>query len=145
LSQHIEITRIFDAPRGLVYRAFTDPGQLAQWFGPPGCSVPRDSIEIDARAGGHWRFVMTGPGVRSPVDATFTEVVENELLAVEMEVTGVPGVSGMLRVHLRLEFHDEGNGKTRLELRQGPFADGQFGADARSGWNSSLTRLDALL
>jgi activator of Hsp90 ATPase-like protein len=75
LSQHIEITRIFDAPRELVYRAFTDPGQLAQWFGPDGCSVPRDSIEIDAHPGGFQRFVMTGPDVRSPVDMTFTESV----------------------------------------------------------------------
>ncbi|MGD0608266.1 MAG: SRPBCC domain-containing protein, partial [Streptosporangiaceae bacterium] len=53
--------RVFDASRELVYRAFTDPGQLAQWFGPSGCSVPRDSIEIDARPGGHLRFVMTAP------------------------------------------------------------------------------------
>jgi uncharacterized protein YndB with AHSA1/START domain len=145
LSQHIEITRIFDAPRELVYRAFTDPGQLAQWFGPDGCSVPRDSIEIDAHPGGFLRFVMTGPDVRSPVDMTFTEVVQNELLAGEMEAAGVPGVAGPLRVHLRLEFHDEGNGKTRLELRQGPFATGQLGADTRSGWESSFTKLDALL
>ena len=49
--------------------------------------------------------------------ATFTDVVENELLAGEMEAAGVPGVAGPLRVHLRLEFHDEGNDKTRLELR----------------------------
>jgi uncharacterized protein YndB with AHSA1/START domain len=120
VSQHIEITRIFDAPRELVYRAFTDPDQLAQWFGPAGCSVPRDSIEIDARVGGH-------------------------LLAGEMEAAGVPGAAGTLRVHLRLEFHDESNGKTRLELRQGPFADGQLGADTRSGWENSFTKLDALL
>ena len=109
------------------------------------CSVPRDSIEIDARPGGHLRFVMTAPDVRSPVDATFTDVVENELLAGEMEAAGVPGVAGPLRVHLRLEFHDEGNGKTRLELRQGPFATGQPGADTRSGWESSFTKLDTLL
>ena len=88
--------------RELVYRAFVDPDQLAQWFGPVGCSVPRDSIEIDARVGGHLRFVMTAPDVRSPVDATFTEVVKNELLAGEMEAAGVPGVAGPLRVHLRL-------------------------------------------
>ena len=44
-------------------------------------------------------------------------MVENELLAGEMEAAGVPGVAGPLRVHLRLEFHDEGNDKTRLELR----------------------------
>lgn len=145
MNQYIEITRVFDAPRALVYRAFTDPDQLARWFGPAGCSVPRDSIEIDTRPGGHLRFVMTGPGVRSPVDTVFTEVVENELLAGEMEAAGVPGVAGPLRVRLRLEFHDEGTGKTRLELRQGPFADGQLGADTRSGWESTLTKLDALL
>jgi uncharacterized protein YndB with AHSA1/START domain len=145
VNQYIEITRIFDAPRELVYRAFTDPDQLAQWFGPVGCWVPRDSIEVDARVGGHLRLVMTAPDVRSPVGVTFTEVVENELLAGEIEAVGVPGVIGSLRVHLRLEFHDEGNGKTRLELRQGPFAAGQLGADTRSGWESSFTKLDALL
>ena len=41
--------------------------------------------------------------------------------------------------------HDEGDGKTRLELRQGPFADGQLGADTRTGWESSFTKLDTLL
>jgi uncharacterized protein YndB with AHSA1/START domain len=145
VSQYIEITRIFDAPRALVFRAFTDPDQLAQWFGPTGCWVPRESVEVDARPGGHLRFVMTAPDVRSPVDATFTEVAENELLAAEMMADGVPGVAGPLRVHLRLEFHDEGHGKTRLELRQGPFTDGQLGTDTRSGWESSFTKLDALL
>jgi uncharacterized protein YndB with AHSA1/START domain len=145
LSQHIEITRIFEAPRESVYRAFTDPGQLAQWFGPEGCSVPRDSIDIDARAGGHLRFLMTGPDLRNPVDMRFTEVVENELLAGDMEAVGVPGVAGPLRVQLRLEFHEEGKGKTRLELRQGPFPVGQVGPDTRSGWENSFTKLDALL
>lgn len=145
MSQHIEITRVFHAPRELVYRAFTDPGQLAQWLGPEGCSVPRESIEIDARPGGHLRFVMTGPGMRSPASLVFTEVVENELLAGQMEVSGVPGAAGPLRMRLRLEFHDQGNGKSRLELRQGPFATGQVGAGARSGWDSSFTKLDALL
>ena len=41
------ITRIFDAPRAMVYRAFTDPDQLAAWFGPVGWSVPRDSVDVD--------------------------------------------------------------------------------------------------
>jgi uncharacterized protein YndB with AHSA1/START domain len=145
MNQHIEITRIFDARRDLVYRAFTDPDQLAQWFGPEGCSVPRDSIEIDVRPGGHLRFLMIGPDVRTRVETVFTEVVENELLAADMEAAGAPGVAGPLRVQLRLEFHDDGNDKTRLELRQGPFADGQLGADTRSGWESSFTKLNALL
>jgi uncharacterized protein YndB with AHSA1/START domain len=144
VSQYIEITRIFDAPRELVYRACTDPDQITQWFGPVGCTVPRDSVEVDARVGGHLRFVMTAPDIHSPIDATFTEVVENELLVGEMEADGVPGVAGTLRVELRLEFHDEGNGKTRLELRQGPFATEQLGADTQAGWESSFTKLDAL-
>jgi hypothetical protein len=99
---------IFNAPCELVYRAFTAPDQFAQWFGRAGCSIARDSIKSDARVREHLRFVMTGPGMRSPVDMVFTEV----------EASGVPGVAGSLLVHLRLEFHDERNGKTRLELRQ---------------------------
>jgi uncharacterized protein YndB with AHSA1/START domain len=145
LSQHIEISRIFDAPRELVYRAFTDPDQIGQWFGPTGFSVPRDSVEMDVRVGGHMRFLMVGPGLRSPIDMTFAEVVENELLAGEMAAGGGPGATGSQSMHLRLEFHDEGNGKTRLELRQGPFPADQFGAGARSGWDQAFAKLDALL
>ena len=45
------ITRTFNAPRHLVYKAFTDPDQLAAWFGPVGWSVPRDSVDIDLGSG----------------------------------------------------------------------------------------------
>jgi uncharacterized protein YndB with AHSA1/START domain len=145
VSGYITISRVFDAPRELVYQAFADPDQLSRWFGPEGCSVPRDTISIDARVGGRWRFVMVAPEFSNPIEATFTEVVENELLACDMQAVGVPGVDGVLRSGLRLEFHDEGNGKTRLELRQGPFATDQLGADTTSGWLSSFTKLDALL
>ena len=113
--------------------------------GQQGCSVPRDSIEIDARPGGHLRFVMTAPDVRSPVGATFTDVVENELLADEMEAAGVPGVAGPLRVHLSWSSTTRATARRGLELRQGPFATGQLGADTRSGWESTFTKLDTLL
>lgn len=145
MSQYIEISRIFNAPRELVYRAFTDPDQLAQWFGPVGCWVPRESLEVDARVGGRLRFVMTAPDMATQVDATFTEVVPNERLVAEMMAEGVPGVAGPVRVQLSLVFHDEGKGKTRLELSQGPFGTGQLGPDTRSGWESSFSKLDALL
>ena len=46
------ISRVFDAPRELVYRAFTDLDQLAAWWGPIGNSLPRDEIEFDVRPGG---------------------------------------------------------------------------------------------
>ena len=146
-THEITISRIFDAPPELVYRAFADPDQLCQWFGPVGFSVPCETVQIDARPGGFQRFVMVSdedPAFRSPVDATFTEVIENELLVGHQEVEGVPGAAGRVRFKLRLEFHEEPNGKTRLELRQGPFTE-QMGGDTKAGWQSSFTKLDSLL
>jgi uncharacterized protein YndB with AHSA1/START domain len=145
-TKDLVITRIFDAPRELVYRAFTDPDQLAQWFGPVGYSVPRDTVDIDARVGGHQRFTMVSdadPAQASPVNATFVEVIENELLVGEEKWDGVPELGEGTVMRMRLEFHDEG-GKTRLVLRQGPHTD-EIEAMAREGWGSSFGKLDALL
>jgi len=146
-TYELEISRLFDAPRELVYQAFVDPDQLAQWFGPVGWVVPRDTVDVDARPGGYQRFVMVNaddPSQRSPINATFTEVVANELLVGEQSVEGIPGFEGTARLTLRLEFHDEPGGKTRLELRQGPFSH-QLEENSRGGWNSSFGKLDDLL
>ena len=89
------ISRVFDAPRELVYLAFTDPDQLVQWFGPVGYSVPRDTVEIDARPGGPERFVMVkdgDPAVRMINDSVYTEVIETELLAGHQNAAGRPAV-----------------------------------------------------
>jgi uncharacterized protein YndB with AHSA1/START domain len=108
--------------------------------------VPRDTVDVDARVGGHQRLVMVNdenPSERSPVNATFTEVIENELLVGTEEWEGVPGSQPAGRMYLRLEFHDE-DGKTKLVLRQGPYTDEMEGM-AREGWGSSFTKLDTLL
>ena len=92
-TQECTISRIFDAPRQLVYQGFVDADQLAQWWGPEGCSRPRETIESDARVGGHQRLVMridARPDVRVQNDFTFTEVIQNELLVAEIGVTGAP-------------------------------------------------------
>jgi len=146
-AQELVIEREFDAPRDRVYRAFVDPDQLAAWFGPVGYSVPRDTVDIDARPGGHQRFVMvsdTNPEERSPVDATFSEVIEHELLMGEERVEGIPGFPDSVVMRVRLEFHDAGEGRTRLVVRQGPY-DPSFLEMARAGWESSFTKLDGLL
>src|SRR5215471_8018780 len=146
----ISTSRVFDAPRELVYRAFVDPDQLCQWYGPQGFSVPCESVQIDARVGGFQRFVMVrddDPSVRSTVDATFTEDVENELLVSTQDLRGVipgAGATGYVRLRFRLELHDEPGGGTRLDLRQGPFT-GEMGGDAVAGWESSFSQLDSLL
>lgn len=132
------ITRIFDAPRPMVYRAFMDPDQMAAWFGPVGWSVPRDSMIIEPKPGGVQSFTMindSDPSQTSPVSAVFTEVVENELIVGEEQASGM---------RLRLEFSDDAPGTTRLVLTQGPFAP-EWHEGAREGWGSSFTKLDALL
>jgi len=142
-KEEITLSRVFDVPPELVYRAFVDPDQLCLWFGPDGYSVPCESVQIDARPGGFQRFVMVSdadPGVRSTVDTSFSNVVENELLDGHQEVEGTPGT----RVRLRLEFRAEGHGKTRLDLRQGPYTE-ELGQATKTGWDSSFTRLDSLL
>ncbi|ROO83269.1 uncharacterized protein YndB with AHSA1/START domain [Actinocorallia herbida] len=141
------VSRVFDAPRELVYRAFTDPDQLAQWFGPVGFHVPRETVELDVRVGGSEKFTMVhdeDPSFTSPVSATFSEVIENELIVGYEDVTGMPGFEGTVRFESRMEFHDEGDGKTRLVITQGPH-NPEILADAEAGWESSFTKLDALL
>jgi uncharacterized protein YndB with AHSA1/START domain len=142
-KEEITLSRVFDASPELVYRAFVDPDQLCLWFGPDGFSVPCESVQIDARPGGFQRFTLVSdadPQIRSRVDATFAEVVENELLAGHQEIEGAAGT----RIMLRLHFQPDANGKTRLDLRQGPFSE-ERGQDTKAGWESSFGRLDSLL
>jgi len=145
-TTELVITRIFDAPRELVYRAFVDPDQLAEWFGPVGYSVPRDTVDVDARVGGHQRFTMVSdedPTQTSPVNATFVEVVENELLVGEEDTSAIPEFAGVT-MRMRIEFHDEPGGRTRLVLTQGPYPP-EIAEMAREGWTSSFTKLDKLI
>ncbi len=142
------IERVFDAPRELVWKAFTDPDQIAQWFGPVGYHVPRESVSVDARVGGHQRLTMVPdsedypPG--GPVDITVDEVVEPSLLVGHEDITGeMVEFFGSERIGLRIELHDEG-GKTRLVLHQGPYG-GHILGNAEEGWRGSFTKLDRLL
>ncbi|WP_199440270.1 SRPBCC family protein [Umezawaea beigongshangensis] len=140
-TTELVMTRVFAAPRALVFAAFTDPDQLARWFGPVGFSVPRDTVDVDARTGGHQRFTMVSdadPDFTSPVDARFTEVVEDALIVGVEE-----GSEGSPRTTTRVEFHEEG-GTTRLVLRQGPYS-AEVVSMAQLGWESSFTKLDTLL
>jgi uncharacterized protein YndB with AHSA1/START domain len=142
----VNISRYFDASPELVYRAFTDPQQLAQWFGPLMFVVPQDTVDVDIRAGGHWKMTMVGkdnPEWRAPVNATFTEVVENQLLVGYETAESIPGIEDGTKMSLSIEFIQEGDG-TRLELRQGPFPE-EMREMSAVGWNQSFHKLDALL
>lgn len=145
-TYEVAISRYFDAPPEAVYRAFVDPHQLAQWFGPLAFHVPLDSVDVDVRVGGHWRMTMQGHldgSMCSPVNATFSEVVENRLLVGYEIAEGVPGVADGTKFSLSIEFLPEGDG-TRLELRQGPFPE-HLQEMSTVGWQQSLGKLDALV
>ncbi|HXV28328.1 MAG TPA: SRPBCC family protein [bacterium] len=69
--------RVFKFPRERMWRAFSDPGQLARWWGPKGFT--NTFYEFDLRPGGVWRFLMQGPnGAKYPNESRFVEVVEPE-------------------------------------------------------------------
>jgi uncharacterized protein YndB with AHSA1/START domain len=72
----LEFTRTYEAPRQLVWDAWTDPDQMAQWWGPRGFSTPRDSIALDLRPGGRVSFDMVddATGARYPNSGTILEV-----------------------------------------------------------------------
>lgn len=149
MSEELHLERVFDAPRHLVWKAFTDPDQVTQWFGPVGYSVPRESVDMDVRVGGHQRMTMVAddpdypPG--GPSYGVFDEVVENELLvATEIMEGEMAELFGTERMTMRIELHDEEGGRTRLVLTQGPYRE-DFTSNAREGWMSSFTKLDTLL
>ena len=139
----VYITRAFAAPRDVVFRFFTQPEQLASWFGPTGFHVPVDSVTVEPRVGGRWDLTMvddaTGEGF--PIRATITEFVKPELLVGVMEAD--TAIGQLEDVTLRIQFHDHGE-LTRVTLHQGPFT-----AEARdmtaTGWELSFTKIDAIL
>lgn len=141
----IDIHRHFDAPRDRVYRAFTDEGELAVWFGPFAGWVVPDTVSIEARTGGHRRLSMaTYSGSMSwTVDTTYTNVVENQRLVGYETVTGFPIFEGVDPFLVSLEFFDE-NGGTRVELRVDS-CPREAEATSRDFWMQSFSKLDSLL
>jgi len=138
---------VFDAPRALVYRAFTDPDQFAAWWGPVGNSLPRDQIEFDVRPGGYQRwaeFFPEEPNVWTRGSLDLTDVVEGEVLEGTMTITGqLPRGYKPFATRIRIEFHDESDGRTRLEVSQ--WLDEDFVAPTRNGWSEAWSKLDKVL
>jgi uncharacterized protein YndB with AHSA1/START domain len=111
-DREIVLTRVFDAPRELVFQAYTQPEHLAQWYGPDGFTIT--TYEHDCRTGGRWRFMMHGPDGRDwPNRMDFREVVRPERLVFDH---GSDQDDDPNRFFVTITFDDEG-GKTRLTSR----------------------------
>jgi uncharacterized protein YndB with AHSA1/START domain len=140
-DQKVLITRIFDAPRDVVFQAWTDPEQVAQWFGPDGFDTPRETVIIDLRVGGRYELgmVQQQSGVVFPVRYEIIELDPPRLLVLKSEP--MPEVGMHEPTVTRIELHAHGE-KTRMSLTDGPCTQS---AHAEAGWNGAFVKLDALL
>ena len=143
----LAISRVLDAPRGLAFRAFTDPDHLARWWGPSGNTLPRDEIEFDVRPGGFQRWTEVAPAqpdLRVHIHIDLTDVADGDLLEGVMHVTGrLPDDIEPFETRFRVEFHDEPDGRTRLEIRQ--WLPAHLTGPSTQGWLEALDKLDATL
>ena len=143
-ERKLKITRVFDAPREVVFKAWTDPKLLAQWWGPKGFTNP--VCELDVRPGGAIRVHMRGPdGTVYPMGGKFHEIVEPERIVftstAHEDETGEP----QLEVFNTVTFAEH-NGKTTLTLHAVVVKSGPGTATAlagmEQGWTESLERLE---
>jgi uncharacterized protein YndB with AHSA1/START domain len=141
-DQEVLITRIFDAPREHVFRAWTDPDEVARWYGPEHMEAPRERIHIDLRVGGRWELTMVprGGGREFAIGYEIVELVEPELIVLRSDPMPEMGMHEPTVV--RVELHDHG-AKTRVTLSDGPYAAG--GGHAEAGWNAAFDKLAALV
>ena len=134
-ERELVITRVFDAPRALVFKAWIEPERLVRWWGPRGFTMP--SCKMEVRPGGAYRFQMRSPeGTDHWLQGVYREVVEPERLACTwawLDADGKPAHETLLTV----TFDEEGD-KTKLTLHQAVFESVTARDAHQSGWASAL-------
>ncbi len=142
-DQEIVMERVFNAPRELVFKAYTDPNLISKWWGPRRYTTTVD--KLDLRVGGVWRFVQHDAGGNEfAFNGVYREIVPPERLSYTFEFEGMPG-------HVLVEtvtFEAQG-GKTRVTAT-GLFQsledhDGMLQSGMEEGANESYERLVELL
>lgn len=160
----IEIIRVFDAPREMVWKAWTEPELIKKWWGPEGFSAP--SIKVDLKVGGKYIFAMHGPaGSEWDKDmysaGVYKEIVPHEKLVVtdyfsdEEGNKMTPDKQGMdvdfpEEMTVTVLFEEMEDGKTKLSINYPkPETEAQMEAMLKSGmkegWASSLDKLEKSL
>jgi uncharacterized protein YndB with AHSA1/START domain len=133
------IMRVFNAPRDLVWKAWTDPKYAVHWWGP--IEYPAAHLEMDVRPGGVWRGVLRSPddGRELSHKGVFREVTPPERLAFTFswDEAGERGLETLITII----FSDQGD-KTLMTFRQIPFQSAEERDGHRYGWGSAFDRLD---
>lgn len=151
-KRELIITRMFDAPREKVWRAWTDPKQLQQWWAPRGFTNP--TVELDPRVDGELYIVMQAgenmramSGMRAPMRGVFTEVVEGEKLVFTNNALDQDG-NVLLSGTTEVVFEDDGE-RTKMTVRTSaegtaPMTDMML-AGMEQGWNEQSDKLGEFL
>ncbi len=153
-TKGLVITRIFDAPRELVWKAWTEPERMKRWWGPKNFTSP--FCKIDFRVGGKYLFCMRSPeGQDFWSTGVYREIVEPERILctdsfADEKGNVVPATYyGMsadfpleLQVTLTFEEHD---GKTKMTLRHVGIPEGEMSDLTQQGWNESFDKLAEVL
>ncbi len=148
-GKELRITRVFDAPREMVFEVWTKPEHQGHWMGPKSFTVP--SCEIDFRVGGAYRTCIVDPeGTEYWMRGIYREIVVPEKLVFTFawEEDGERGMENIVT----LRFFDEGgktggkaSGKTRFEFLQTPFRSVEERDSHDGGWTQCFERLAAYL
>jgi len=142
-KQEFTYTRTFDAPRDLVFKVYTDPTLISQWWGPRDITTQVD--KMDVRPGGQWRYVQHDQqGGEYGFHGVYHAIEPSSLIINTFEFEGVPG-------HVSLETlrFDESDGKTTI-TGQSVFQsvadrDGMVNTGAESGMTDLMDRLEEVL
>ena len=156
LTGEIVLERIFNAPRELVFKAWSDPEQVTKWWGPAHFTAP--VIKMDFRVGGKYHFCMHSPdGQDFWSTGVYKEIVAPERIVCTDSFADPEGniVSGAyygmdadampLELLVTLTFEQLPDGKTKMTLRHEGVAPGEMAEMTKAGWSTSFDKLDASL
>jgi len=137
-TAELTYTRVFDAPRELVFRCMTEPGHLAHFWGPAGTHTPAGGITADVRPGGVFETVMVSDadGSQYTMHAVYVEVAPPERLVWTEPGTGVTTTS---------TFTDLGGSRTEVRIHQRNVPSAFLRPRAQEGFRSSLDRFAGYL
>ncbi len=140
-ERQFTITRVFDAPREVVWQAWTDPDEAPAWWHPRGVATPRESVEFDLRPGGRYRYTMIAPdGTQYPTTGVYREITPPERLVMTWGSVGDPDESAPV-LTIQLAEHGEGGRQTLMTFHVLGI-DGVRGDDnVYDGWDSAFDLL----
>ncbi|SMH34411.1 SRPBCC family protein [Mesorhizobium australicum] len=143
-GHELTITRIYDAPRALVFRMWTDPDHMRVWSCPRGMTIP-EATGGTAATGGSFRVVMQrADGQRHVMRGTYVDVspIERISFTHQWEEDGWEGNGGLSPLTtVTVRFEDTLDGRTRLTLHQGNFRNAAVRDGHEAGWTESLDKL----